>query len=250
MRLFDPDPNLRWLFCMTHPDDELSIAGWIARLVRSGAEVHLSWTTSTPERRWEAREAARFLGVSMERLHFLPGRDRGVETQLAELAPIFGELIGGLAPDRIVAGAFEQGHLDHDATNFLVTRALNSQDSKGVFLETPFYHAYCRPIPVLNRFADPGDEERLPLDPDEVQLKLAMARCYPSQNIWGNLLLYRFLQRINGDAEPVGSVERLRCHCGNDFRAPRLPEPLAAQVRRTSRWRRWLSALDSFESTQ
>ncbi len=245
MKLFDPDPNLRWLFALTHPDDELAIAAWIRRLALAGAEVHLSWTTSNPERRWEARDAARSLGVPEDRLHFLPGLDRAVETQLESLLPVVRALVEAVEPDRIVVGAFEQGHLDHDSTNFLFARATADGNAIGL-LETPLYHAYCQPIPTLNRFAAPSPtESTLPLAPIEIEFKKALARSYPSQNIWGNVLLYRVLQILRGEKETIGTVERLRLQTHFDFRAPNLPAPLAARVIRTARWRRWLAAMES-----
>ena len=48
MTLFDADIGERWLFCMTHPDDEISICAWIRRLTDAGVDVFLSWTHSTP----------------------------------------------------------------------------------------------------------------------------------------------------------------------------------------------------------
>jgi LmbE family N-acetylglucosaminyl deacetylase len=248
MRLFDPDPRLRWLFCLTHPDDELAIAGWIARLAAAGAEVHLSWTTATPERRWEARDAAGVLGLALDRLHFLNGRDRGVETQLADLYPEFSALIETVSPHRIVSGAFEQGHLDHDATNFLVAMAASGASCPQVptLLETPFYHAYCQPIPTMNRFAAPSQtEERWELAASEILLKRRLARCYPSQNIFGNAVYYRLLQILRGEAEPLGAVERLRVQTHFDFLTPNLPPPWQARVQATARWKKWLAALDN-----
>lgn len=247
MKLFDPDLRLRWLFCLTHPDDELAIAGWIRRLARSGVEVHLSWTTASPERRWEAIEAAERLGVVRERLHFLSGRDREVETQLSRLFPEFQDLVSQVHPDRIVAGAFEQGHLDHDATNFLLAKAAAGHSSETVLLETPFYHAYCQVIPTMNRFASPSErEEELTLDAEERAFKVELARVYQSQNIWGNLLLYGLLERLRGAAEPLGAVERLRVQTHFDFTIPNLPPALAARVLRTSRWQRWSAAVADF----
>lgn len=249
--LFDPDPRLRWLFCMTHPDDELAIAGWIRRLTKSGADVHLSWTTSNAERRWEAHDVAEAIGVPTPHRHFLPGRDREVETQLAELLPEFARLIARVEPDRIVVGAFEQGHLDHDATNLLSAIACSQSPAgprRALLLETPLYHAYCQLVPTLNRFAVSGEsDEELRLDEEEIEFKTRLATRYPSQNIWANLAFYRLLQRLRGETELAGRVERLRIHRHSDFRTPNLSEPLAARVHKASRWRRWIAALDALE---
>jgi LmbE family N-acetylglucosaminyl deacetylase len=241
MKVFDPDPRLRWLFCMTHPDDELAICGWIRRLAALGAEVHLSWTHSDPEREDEARRAAALLDVAPNRLHFHRGPDRRLEAQMAEILPSFRAMFEALKPDRVVAGAFEQGHLDHDATNFLVHRCFS-----GPVLEVPLYHAYCQPIPTLNRFATPGGEEVLELLPYELELKRKLAQCYPSQAIWGNLVWYRLLQRLRLEKEALGSVERMRVQTHVDFLTPNLPPKLAAQVVKTIRWKRWTAAVHAF----
>jgi LmbE family N-acetylglucosaminyl deacetylase len=241
MKLFDPDPKLRWLFAMTHPDDEISICGWIRRLSALGIEIHLSWSHKTPEREWEARQVSKLLHVPSENLHFHHGPDRCLERHMAFLLPSFARMFDMVKPDRVVAGAFEQGHLDHDATNLLVNTAFD-----GVVLETPFYHAYCRAIPTMNRFASTVGEELLELLPHEVQLKRRVAQSYPSQAIWSNLVWYRALQTVKGEKEPVGSVERLRVQTHKDFREPNLPGPLSARIAKSGRWRQWLEAVDAF----
>lgn len=243
MKLFDPDPRLRWLFCLTHPDDEIAIGAWIHRLAQVGAEVHLSWTHDDPIRQHEAHQSAKVLGIPRDRLHFHHGPDRVLCDALADVFPSFQRMMNGVQPDRVVAGAFEQGHLDHDSTNYLVHRTFG-----GVVLETPLYHAYCQAIPVMNRFATQEGEEALLLEPKELDLKLALARCHPSQAIFGNLVWYRFWETLRGTRERVGSVERLRRQTHFDYRTPNLLPGLAKRVIRTNRWKRWIQALDRFEA--
>lgn len=243
MKLFDPDPNLRWLFAMTHPDDELAICGWIRRLTALGAQVTLSWSHNTPEREYEARQVAKLLHVADENLVFHQGPDRCLEQHMTELALSFRRMFQNVQPDRVVVGAFEQGHLDHDATNRVVQATYD-----GIILETPLYHSYCNPIPVINRFASSTGEELLELLPYEFELKRKAAQSYPSQSIWGNLVWYSLLQRIKGDREQIGAVERLRLQTHTDFRTPNLPPKLARRVERTGRWQRWCAALEAFES--
>lgn len=245
MMLFNPNPKLRWLFCMTHPDDEISLGAWIRRLTHAGADVHISWTHGNPEREYEARQAAKFLGVSQASLHFHQGPDRVLCDRMAEILPGFQRMMDTAKPDRVVAGAFEQGHLDHDATNFLV-----HQTFRGVVLETPFYHAYCNLIPVMNRFAQTDGEELLALTDEERTFKVELARQYPSQAIFGNLVWFRLWERLTGAAETMGEFERLRVQTHLDFRTPNLPPKLRKRVLRTGRWQRWLEALDQFEAIQ
>lgn len=243
MKLFDPDPKLRWLFCMTHPDDEIAVGAWIRQLTLVGADVHMSWTHDNPEREYEARQAARFLGVPTSNLHFHHGPDRILCDLMSEILPSFRRMMKSIRPDRVVAGAFEQGHLDHDATNALVFRSFD-----GPILETPLYHAYCQLIPTINRFADAEGEERLLLTAADQSLKVELAGQYPSQAIYGNLVWYRLWERLSGAPERMGIFERLRVQTHFDFRVPNLPEPLASRVRRTGRWRHWLAGLDRFDA--
>ena len=162
---------------------------------------------------------------------------------MVSLLPSFRTMFQIVKPDRVVAGAFEQGHLDHDATNLLVNRTFD-----GLILETPLYHAYCRAIPTMNRFASPEGEELLELLPHEVTLKRRVAQSYPSQAIWSNLVWYGMLQRIKGDREPIGSIERLRLQTHSDYRTPNLPPALTAQVLKTNRWKRWIEAVERLEA--
>src|SRR5436309_3061988 len=109
--VFDVDPNLRWAFCMTHPDDEISICAWIKRLVENGNEVFLSWTHSTPSREAEARAAAALMGITEEHLTFFEAPDAGVVDHLGTLLPRFADFLTRIRPDRVCCGAFEQGHI-------------------------------------------------------------------------------------------------------------------------------------------
>ena len=147
MKLFDPDPTLRWLFCMTHPDDEISICAWIRRLAAAGAHVSMCWTHTAPHRESEARAVADLLGVPAQNLTFLGAPDGTVCNHLAELLPLMRTAVAKARPDRVVCGAFEQGHLDHDSTNWLVHRAWN-----GLVLEVPFYHSYHTRLQTMNCF--------------------------------------------------------------------------------------------------
>ena len=190
LRAFDPDPNIRWLFCLTHPDDELSIAVWIRRCVQNGCEVYLSWTHATETRKKEARAVAHMLGVPPDRLFFHGGTDGSVCDEMAALLPSFQKMIDSVKPDRAVCGAFEQGHLDHDATHWLLAHAFD-----GPVFEAPFYHAYTGRVQTMNRFSDPSRQETIRPTKDERKLKRALARQYPSQNIWSVLLWYELVHQ-------------------------------------------------------
>jgi len=235
---FDPDPKLRWLFCMTHPDDEISICAWIHRLALQGNEVFISWTHHNPVRLAEAKRAAHLLRVPENRLHFFGGHDNCVCEELANLLPQFGRLMGEIKPDRVCCGAFEQGHLDHDATNLLVNKSF-----AGPVFEIPFYYTYLTRRPIVNRFAADAGQEILPLTKAEQAFKVRFARQYPSQAIWRNLLLDEARRALTRPrAERLKKSERMRLQTHTDFLSPNLPPPLASRVIRSPKWRRWEAA--------
>lgn len=245
MIAFDLNPNLRWLFCMTHPDDEISICVWIHRLVNAGANVHLSWTHSTPGREREARAVALLLGVPDANLHFFGATDGSAVDHIPELIPRFQRMMANLKPDRVCCGAFEQGHIDHDTTNFVVAQSFD-----GPVFEIPFYHTYTRRIQVLNRFADAAGQETLRLTRDETKLKKHVARQYPSQNIWSILLWYEVWHKARLRSSELTRVERMRLQTHRDYLSPNLPPAMAARVRRHPTWKRWETAMRILEGAR
>jgi LmbE family N-acetylglucosaminyl deacetylase len=242
VKAYDSDPSIRWLFCPTHPDDELGVGAWIKRLTDVGAEVFINWTHHTPVRKSEAEAMAQKLGVPLERLSFMGGEDAHVADQMPELYPRFVELIERVKPDRIVCIAFEQGHLDHDATNCILRHAFD-----GPVFEWPMYHPYTRRIQTLGRFADPVGEEVLGLTPEERLFKKAMSMGYPSQNFRSILVWYHVLWLLKLRPARLAWTERLRLHCCNDFLTPNLPEPLRSEVVNSELWRRWMAAVSVFK---
>jgi LmbE family N-acetylglucosaminyl deacetylase len=225
---------------MTHPDDEISICAWVRYLVASGAEVHLSWTHHTKVRKYEAGYSAEYLGVPEDRLFFHAGRDGDVCDQIEELTPSFSEMVNLVQPDRICCGAFEQGHLDHDATNLLVNKTFC-----GLVFEIPFYHTYLNRMPIVNRFAQPDGQEIIKL-PREVQaFKVAFSKIFTSQSIYRNLQFseVRRTFRLESPEEALRKTERMRLQSHTDFLTPNLPEPLASKVRSSPKWQRWEKAV-------
>jgi len=239
---FDPEPSLRWLFCPTHPDDELAICCWIRELARSGNSVHICWAHSDRIRRDEAMHAAESLGVPPESLHFLPGTDGAICDQLVDLFPQLAEVMEQVRPDRVAVGAFEQGHLDHDATNWLVKRV-----APCPVLEFPLYHTYLTSVQVLNRFADATREEVRNCSDEQRAFKIHLAKQYPSQNIWNVLLAYEAWQGLQLKRPSLARSERMRVHEWEDFRIPQLPQPLQSRVEASATWRRWRDALENAE---
>lgn len=238
MKAFDLDPTLRWLFCMTHPDDEISICAWIRRLVQNGNPVFLSWTHSNPIREREGRAVAHILGVPASHLYFFGATDASACHQIPELLPQFRDMMLAVRPDRVACGAFEQGHIDHDTTNYLVNQTFH-----GPVLEIPFYHTYTTRLQTLNRFSDPRGQEVRQLDIDERKLKIMVARQYPSQNIWSVLLWYELFQRARLRPMELTRTERMRWQTHTNFMRPNHPPRIARRVKRSPLWRKWKSAL-------
>jgi LmbE family N-acetylglucosaminyl deacetylase len=176
------------------------------------------------------------LGLGPDQLSFFTFEDGQVIENLTELADRLRALVESFRPDRVVAPAFEQGHLDHDATNLAVNLAF-----EGPVLEVPLYHPYSRRIQTLNRFADPSGQEVLKLTAEERQLKARLARAYPSQTIWRNVFWYEVWQRLRLRFDPLSGTERMRLQVWKRFLEPNLPPAEAAQVARSSAWSRWVS---------
>jgi LmbE family N-acetylglucosaminyl deacetylase len=250
MSAFDPDPRHRWLFCFTHPDDEIATAAWIRRLARLGAEVWAGWSVSNATRETEARAVMRLLGVSEERLFFFEAPDGDACGHLASLRDQWAEAIRVSNPSRIAVCAFECGHLDHDSTNYAVNGAVRGVGVECEVFEFPLYHTYLTRIPVLNRFADPTGEEVLRLVREEWRLKRTVSRMYPSQNIGSLLVWYTLWGWVRLRPPALCRTERMRRQTHFDFTTPNLPEPLRSRVQRSEKWQRWLRCVQSADSSQ
>ncbi len=224
---------------MTHPDDEISICAWIKRLAQNGNPVYLNWTHSNPIREAEAIEVAGKLGVPKANLSFMGATDGNIRFEMAELLPKFQDLLDRVRPDRVACGAFEQGHLDHDATNWLVNRAFH-----GPVYEIPFYHPYTRKVQKMNQFAIPVGQESLWLSAEEWRLKLDVARSYKSQNIWRVLWWYEAWQTVRFKKAELRKRELMRLQVHKDFRTPNLPRKLRREVEASDPWRSWIHAID------
>jgi LmbE family N-acetylglucosaminyl deacetylase len=243
VKLFDFETKKRWLFCMTHPDDEISICATIKRLTDAGHDVYLSWTHNIPVREAEARSTAELLGVPADRLYFHHSTDATTCLELRQLLPRFLEMVDESKPDVAVCGAFEQGHLDHDSTNYLLNRVF-----AGPVLEIPFYHTYVNPkIQVMNRFSVASGQEVLTLTKEEQRFKLEVAKRYKSQNIWQVLLAYEIFQFVTFRKPELRTREIMRLQTHKNFRVPNHPEPIRRRVESHRTWKLWLESLDAVE---
>ncbi len=224
----------RWLFCMTHPDDEISICIWIKRLVDHGNEVFMSWSHSNPIREAESRKVAELLGIPQENLTFHDGSDATLCKDFVELLPKFRDMMAFVKPDVVVCGAFEQGHADHDTTNVLVNQTFH-----GPVMEVPFYHTYMTRMQKMNVFSDSAGQSVLVLTPEEVKLKRQIARQFRSQNIWSVLMWSEIWQVSQGREIDLSRREIMRLQHHKTFRVPNHPSHLTTKLQKHETWQWW-----------
>jgi LmbE family N-acetylglucosaminyl deacetylase len=234
MRAFEVGQGERVLFAFTHPDDELAVAVFMRRLAQQGTEVRALWTHSTPVREAESRAAMREVGFAQETLTFFDAPDGNVIGSVRKLRDGVCRIVTDFKPTRVVTHAFEQGHIDHDATNLTVNLCYD-----GPVFEAPYYHTYLTRFPVLYKFSNPQGEEMTDLTEDERRLKKRMTRMYPSQTLRRNVIVYDLLHALTFRRPPLFVSERMRLQTHTDFLCPNHPEPLASRVRASETWQRW-----------
>lgn len=187
------------------------------------------------------------IGVPQNNLYFHSLPDGRLCSHLEPLVQKWTKVVREVMPHRIVVGAFECGHLDHDATNFAVSQACESmrKTSLSIF-EVPFYHTYLTRIPVINRFADAEGEEVITLTEDEQKMKIRASRMYRSQRIGLYLTGYTLLKTMSLRPVRLYATERMRLQTHSNFFEPNLPRDLAEKVKRSEKWRQWLEAMKRY----
>ncbi len=187
-------PHARYLFLFAHPDDEVLISGTMKLLVEAGAEVYAAWTTSGDKfvkreiRESELQQSMDILGLDESRIHLLRYSDLGMVAMLEEAAESATSLLSDIKPDIIFANAYEGGHPDHDAVNFL---AYESSARLGVtpdLFEFPLYNGtgtFFRWKWRINHFP-PGGPAVLhnPLSDDAIRCKYEMMKAYSTQKLY------------------------------------------------------------------
>lgn len=240
MNAFEINPNDRWLFAFTHPDDEISILSFVKRLTNSNAKVYAGWSVATETREQEARNVMQKIGVPQENLRFFQMPDKSACDHLPELTNLWKTYIEEIKPTKIAMGAFECGHIDHDSTHFAVTHAAPEIHK----FEIPWYHTYLTRLPVMHRFADSSNEHIINLTNEEWNEKKELSKMYPSQNI-ARLLLWYWLAGKFGLRPGLQKVERMRELTHTNYETPNLPEPLKTKVMQCDTWKRWIAAIKS-----
>ena len=185
------DKNAKYLFMFAHPDDEVVIAGTMKQLLDRGAEVEAAWVTcgdyfgNIETRLAELARVTTILGLREDSIHLLRLPDLGLVRMLNQAVDKVADMLKSVKPDAIFANAYEGGHPDHDAVNFLAYEASYRAGIKPKLYEFPFYNAtgsflYCHWR--LNAFPDDGIPVlHDPLSESEIRCKLRTIRTYVSQ---------------------------------------------------------------------
>ncbi|HMK34149.1 MAG TPA: PIG-L family deacetylase [Desulfomonilaceae bacterium] len=134
------------LFLFAHPDDDVFVAGTMSMLVKAGHTVHAAWLTSGDARgdpamrEAELCKAMRIVGVAESGIHLLRLPNRGLLGILPTAAEKVAKIVVQLNPERIFTTAYEGGHIDHDALNFLTRMAYQQTGSRAGLYEFPLYN--------------------------------------------------------------------------------------------------------------
>jgi LmbE family N-acetylglucosaminyl deacetylase len=128
MRTWFKDPNHANVLAIgAHPDDvEVGAGGFVSRLCREGAQVHLA-VVSVPsqleKRMAETRAGAQVLGVRSV-VHIEQHRCRVEDLRMHELVRRLDMLIADVRPDLVITHSAHDLHWDHGLVNRAVVSAL------------------------------------------------------------------------------------------------------------------------------
>jgi len=180
-----------YLFLLAHPDDEVFIVGTMRQLLVKGVDVHAAWLTSGDFdgkgalRERELGEAMQILGLHRSRVHLMRLPDLGLVRLMDRAAADVTKLMDRIRPDVVFADAFEGGHPDHDAVNFLAYEGSYRASLRARLFEFPLYNGSGPALTWwwrINGFP-PGTGQTYynRLDDDEIDRKYRIMRAYSSQ---------------------------------------------------------------------
>lgn len=185
-----------------HPDDEvIGVGGHFAEArdlwilyVTDGAPRNLADAAHNgfsrredyaTARREEAVAALNLAGIAKDHAIHLGVVDQEASFQLGALARRLCGWLRTLAPETILAPAYEGGHPDHDAVAFAVSAARRILETRGTaapVLEYTLYHRGEKGLEI-GTFLPPssGHVERIPLGAESRDLKQRMLACFRTQ---------------------------------------------------------------------
>lgn len=195
------------LVVAAHPDDETFGAGGVViRQTHAGNHVRiLMLTDGAPDeielsggyRRQRLMELEKALGeIGLSKSHVIFWNlddlnfvfDGGLEG-ISSLVDRFSLLAETMRPDEVYVHAYEHGHIDHDAANYIVARGLSKSGVKAQLYEYSSYNkaGYGVPLPPEMTVFDDREYPLLPVELDEWQeeIKKRMGSWYVSQDQYG-----------------------------------------------------------------
>lgn len=226
MNSTDMNPNQKdkFVFVFAHPDDDVFIAGLMKRLISSGIETYGIWLTSggylggQERRENELMRALTVLGLPLERRALLRFPDLGLINSMDQAANRLSAILTDYKPQNVFVTAFEGGHPDHDAANFIAYEARFRSGLSCRLFEFPLYNGSGSFLTWrwrINAFP-PTHSETLfqPLSPAEIDCKHKMMNIYSSQ--WMFMIPARLAQsrtRLSTKGEPYRRCADNRDHC-------------------------------------
>ncbi|MBU1974950.1 MAG: PIG-L family deacetylase [Nanoarchaeota archaeon] len=193
--------NQKAIVVAAHQDDEaIGAATIISRTLEKNGEIFVIITTDGAPKEFghgdfeaevrnnETIRAMGILGVPKENIYFLGFDDLGFlfEIDIGQEITRLANILGDILPDRVYVQAYEGGHIDHDATHFLVIEALKQVNHDIDVYEFPEYHAFGfgDPIPEENDVIDNDKYPivRLELTEEEQTRKKQVIKQYISQH--------------------------------------------------------------------
>lgn len=181
---------MKVLLLCAHPDDEVFVCGKMFSFIKRH-EVHIAWATSGDLfgkgelRERELSLASDVLGVEREHRYLLRFPDMGLVRYLGQCWNFIESLINGIQPTQVFVPAYEGGHPDHDALNFVAHSVWKHLHQSFSLLEFPLYNG-TGPFFFLwlrvNSFV-PGTRqiEKHLLDTAQIALKSRLIEIYNSQ---------------------------------------------------------------------
>lgn len=163
------------------------------------------------------------LGLPSERRSLLRFPNRGLLPRLSEAVPVVAELMERVKAREVFVVAYEGGHIDHDALNFIVAEADKRSGRGRELYEFPLYNrtgAWWALRWRINAFPPGGPPGMTSaVTPELARLKHAMMRAYVSQR--GDMTPFRLClseRRLLRRGEPYRMFSAQR-----DYEAP--PHP-------------------------
>ncbi len=185
------EPTRRVLLYCAHPDDEVFLCAKMKEIMEMGNELHVAWLTSGDLfgqgelREKELTLAADMLGIGPHNRHLFRLPDMGLVRHLRQATDFVTTLIHQVGPTHVFVPAYEGGHPDHDALNFVGYTVWQQIDRSFCLLEFPLYNG-TGPFFFLwlrvNSFPHGKEKvEKHVLDDEEIALKTRLIDIYSSQ---------------------------------------------------------------------